>query len=203
MKKLLCLILLLGAVILPCFGDPDSDAYMQSLLEKANAGDLESQYHYGFLHTKGRDNGMVGLDVKKDFVVAQKWLKIAAEKGHANAQCDLGFLLSTGAEGVSQDVPQALDWWKKAAFQGIERAIPAIAWEYRKDRIGKPDLVESLAWFYVGLQLCSKSPNLFDEKNVYEQCCEKFSSGLSEQDINTAKKRANELFIQVKPQENK
>ena len=44
-------------------------------------------------------------------------IRVAAERGDANAQNELGFLLYKG-NGVPKDCPAALQWYLKAAKQG-------------------------------------------------------------------------------------
>ena len=46
---------------------------------------------------------------------------LAAEQGHAQAQCDLGEMYYDGA-GVPHDYAEAIKWWKLAAEQGHEEA---------------------------------------------------------------------------------
>ena len=45
-----------------------------------------------------------------------KWYQIAAEKGHAIAQHNLGVLFERG-RGVAQDYQEAAKWYRKAAEQ--------------------------------------------------------------------------------------
>jgi TPR repeat protein len=46
-----------------------------------------------------------------------KWYRKAAEQGHANAQCNLGFMYKEG-RGVPQDDAESVNWYHKAAEQG-------------------------------------------------------------------------------------
>ena len=45
-----------------------------------------------------------------------KWYTKSAEQGFADAQCNLASCYQKG-EGVSQDIEEAVKWWKKAAEQ--------------------------------------------------------------------------------------
>ena len=53
----------------------------------------------------------------KNYQEGTKWYRIAAEKGHAGAQCNLGFNYENGF-GVSQSYNEAVKWYRKAAEQG-------------------------------------------------------------------------------------
>jgi hypothetical protein len=46
------------------------------------------------------------------------WLRFAAERGHSEAQANLGILLAQGSKGVTKDMTEALKWFEKAAKQG-------------------------------------------------------------------------------------
>ena len=55
-------------------------------------------------------------DEKKD-AEAFVWYRKAAEQGHMDAQCDLGYCYING-KGVSKDEVEAMKWYRKAAEQG-------------------------------------------------------------------------------------
>ena len=76
-----------------------------------------------------------GLGVPQDYKTAVKWYRLAAEKGHANAQSNLGVMYAYG-QGVIQDYVRAHMWYNIAASSGnanasknrdtaAERMIPA------------------------------------------------------------------------------
>lgn len=56
----------------------------------------------------------------RNFVEAAKWYRLAAEKGHAEAQFFLGFQFWEGL-GVKKDEVEATRWYRKAAEQGHAR----------------------------------------------------------------------------------
>ncbi len=58
-----------------------------------------------------------GRDVQQDNTEAAKWLRKAAERGHADAQFNLGVMYNNG-EGVPEDDIEAVKWYRKAAEQG-------------------------------------------------------------------------------------
>ena len=51
-----------------------------------------------------------------------KWYEKAANQGHANAQCNLGFMYEHGRGVEKKNERTAADWYKKAADQGFARA---------------------------------------------------------------------------------
>jgi hypothetical protein len=55
-----------------------------------------------------------GVDGPQDYEKAFKWIKLAAEKGHLQAQNDVGVMYETG-QGVNQNPQQAMYWFKKSA----------------------------------------------------------------------------------------
>ena len=55
--------------------------------------------------------------VPQNHVKAHKWLTLAAEQGHAEAQNKLGKMYMK-AQGVTKDSVKALKWFKLAAKQG-------------------------------------------------------------------------------------
>ena len=62
-----------------------------------------------------------GQGVTRDYYKAAKWFKIAAERGRANAQLNLGILYQNG-DGVTKDLAEAARWYERAALQGDETA---------------------------------------------------------------------------------
>ena len=106
MKRFLC-VLGLAAVLGGC-SEP-------TLLERAERGDAEAQFGLGELRWDGTD------ELAKDRAEAAKWIRKAAEQGHAKAQHMLGYMYKNG-EGVAMDRAEAVKWYRKAAEQGDERA---------------------------------------------------------------------------------
>ena len=119
--------------------------YMQELLAKANAGDIEARYtlakdYYSgngidqnydealAWYTKAAEQGSTdaqydlaemyhsGTGTQKDDEKAYKWYREAADKGHSSAQCRVGVMLQTG-EGTEKNEEEALVWFQKAADQ--------------------------------------------------------------------------------------
>ena len=58
-----------------------------------------------------------GKGVPQNYKTAEKWYRLAAEQGYADAQYNLGVMHDTG-QGVPQDYKTAIKWYTLAAEQG-------------------------------------------------------------------------------------
>ena len=70
-----------------------------------------------------------GLGVAKDSAEARRWWRLAAAKGHAGAQLNLGLMYYVGIS-VVQDYAEAAKWYRLAAEQGNEVAQSNLARMY-------------------------------------------------------------------------
>jgi TPR repeat protein len=59
-----------------------------------------------------------GTGVAIDHRAAIGWYRLAAEQGHAIAQCSLGTCYKT-SKGVAEDQKEAIRWYRSAAEQGV------------------------------------------------------------------------------------
>ena len=89
----------------------DSD----TLVERAENGDAESQYKLGL-------NYIYGTDVPKDASKAAKWFKKASDQGFLPARRELGILLAAG-DGVEPDMETAVQYLSQAADELDPRAL--------------------------------------------------------------------------------
>lgn len=87
------------------------------LAEKGNA---VAQYRIALMHK-------MGLGVSKDRKQAQKWGRLAAKQGNADAQVLLGSLYYTGEGKESEDIEKAYMWYDVAAMQGNDEAKKELA----------------------------------------------------------------------------
>jgi TPR repeat protein len=93
--------------------NPPKPDFMQAAYYLRNAADenhIMAAYEYGMLcfRPTGR--------FRKDFRSAEKYLKIAADGGLADAQYVLGFMYKSGH--VTRDLPKAVEYFEKARAQG-------------------------------------------------------------------------------------
>lgn len=88
------------------FGAPS----LQSLRERAEAGDPCAQFRLGVIYEEGRG-------VKPSGHQAERWYRRAALQNDADAQLALGVIFAIG-DGVDRDYGQAYVWFSQAALQG-------------------------------------------------------------------------------------
>ena len=74
-----------------------------------------AQLKLGEIYLKGVDQ------IDKDYFIAHKWLKKAAERGEPNAQYHLGDIYRKGL-GVQKSNAEAVKWFRLAAKQGHNKA---------------------------------------------------------------------------------
>ena len=82
---------------------------------------------------------------KSKYTEAVKYYRQAADKGNADAQCDMGYCYATG-KGVSQDDVQAVYWYHKAAEQGNRIAQSNLAYYYSTGIGVTQDYNEAAKW---------------------------------------------------------
>jgi TPR repeat protein len=70
-----------------------------------------------------------GYGLQQDQEQAAYWYKLAADKGHAEAQFNLGRLYATG-KGVKHDEEQAMNWIRASASQGYAPAQARLGARY-------------------------------------------------------------------------
>lgn len=81
-----------------------------------------------------------------EYVEAAKWLRMAADRGHAGAQNNLGYLYQHGF-GLQQNNEEAFRWYKKAAEAELGWGKDSIGRCYRDGvGVGK-DLFQAYKWF--------------------------------------------------------
>lgn len=81
-----------------------------------------------------------------DYPAAYMSFFIAANKGHAGAQYELGGCYFRGT-GVKRDAAEALEWFGKAAEQGHGRAQYALGCYYQTGTGVEKDVAEATKWF--------------------------------------------------------
>jgi hypothetical protein len=89
---------------------------------------------------------------KGDFAKALALWQPLAAAGHADAQFNLG-LMHQNANGVVENLPQALSWYLKAAEQGLAAAQNRVGVLYARGEFGVPqDREQALRWFLTAAQ---------------------------------------------------
>mgnify|MGYP001216136294 FL=1 len=118
----------------------ERDAGSAELLSRANAGDAEAQYLVAILMLEGKGG------FQKSQAEAVKWLNRAAERGHADAQLQLGLAFKSG-NGILQDFGEAKRWFAKGASRGHAESQYQLGLLYRSGQGVPFDFVEAYAWF--------------------------------------------------------
>ncbi len=112
----------------------DEAAAMQRAHRAADAGNADAMDFVGHAYLRGSA-------IKGNAVIAFGYFKAAAGKSAAAAfnlgQCYFG------AQGTEQDIPKALDWWKKAAARGHGRAASTAAMALLSGEGVAPDAAEA------------------------------------------------------------
>jgi len=95
------------------------DQQMKNLIDSANTGDLESQYKLGRAYKYGEDG------FSKDLLEGHKWLKLAAEGEHKDAQLTYAyFFIDIGNQAhIKHDLEEGTYWLKRAGDNGNAQAL--------------------------------------------------------------------------------
>jgi uncharacterized protein len=110
------------------------------LLKAGELGSLEAQRDLGAYYATGEWAG------PKDTALAIQWYRRAAERGHSDAQYNLGFMYVLG-EGVQSDQEEGLRWLRLSAAQGEGAAMRLMADLYRNGYHGVPvDPLQAADW---------------------------------------------------------
>jgi hypothetical protein len=78
-------------------------------------------------------NAAAGRDGAKDDVAAMKWFRIAADKGYAPAENNLGFLYAEG-RGAPRNDSEAVRWYRRAADRKYPPAETSLGMMYAQGR---------------------------------------------------------------------
>jgi TPR repeat protein len=129
--KIIALLVFALAVALPAWGNSEAaqddvvavakdEASYRQRLAAANAGDARMQFELGRMAEQG--TGRLAANPRE----ALRWYRLAAEKGHADAQFALAQAYATG-RGVMQDQEEAVFWLNRAAKQNHAPSLIELA----------------------------------------------------------------------------
>ena len=90
----------------------------KALIAKAEAGEVDAQFRVGAAYDFGKG-------APRDSTEAMKWYRMAAERGHVEAQNSLGSILQ-----AEKQYADALLWYEKAAARGHALATNSLAYLY-------------------------------------------------------------------------
>jgi TPR repeat protein len=92
--------------------DPETNPEFERILLRAGQlGSVHAQRELGVMYATGWWTGPT------DLAEAARWYRLAAEKGHAESQYDLGFMLLLG-QGGQKNTEEGLMWLERAGGQG-------------------------------------------------------------------------------------
>lgn len=122
---------------------------------------------------------------------AEKWHRLAAEKGWVKSQIILAQYYEMGPrpEDVPQDLPEAAKWWRRAADKGSSLATVHLGRHYLNGSGLSQDFIEAFAW----LSLAQSNG-----ENV-NQLLDRAIKKLSRAELTEAKMRFEELKSEREP----
>lgn len=131
----------------PTFDSPDSEIQFDLIIHKAKAGVPDAQFELGGMYVQGQVGSPSNiLNGEPDYKQAYKWLRLAAEQGHAEAQNSLGIRYNRG-ESISQNHAEACKWFRLAEKNGSVPASVNLAMNLLRG-LGEPqNLGEALSRF--------------------------------------------------------
>ena len=102
-------------------------ACAKNLEERAERGDVEAQYKLARQYQDSAQGD--GYYDPADMQCAIRWYELAAEQGHAKAQCNLAYIYESGLS-VPVDSLRAIELYKESASQGYAPAQWSLAVAY-------------------------------------------------------------------------
>ncbi len=105
----------------------------------ADLGDPDAQYRMAIMAQNG-------LGMHDNPLLAFKYMRFAAEAGHALAQHGLAFMYMEG-ECTDKDGPKAVAWFKRAAEQGLAGSQTTLAMMYEQGNGVEKDMDEAHKWY--------------------------------------------------------
>ena len=97
-----------------------------------------------------------------DYKNSEKYFKLSAEKGLAEAQHGLGILYDSGKLG-RRDCREALKWFKKAAEQGYHWSVLSVGYYYYTGSGVAKDIKEAYKWYYLYYLITGKRDSDMDK----------------------------------------
>ena len=89
-------------------------------------------------------DGDDGFD--KNLPEGVRYIRMAAEKGYAKAQYQMGYMYAMG-EGCPRDTKKAVDLYMQAAVQGLARAQNNVGLAYEAGKGVDIDVKQSFIWY--------------------------------------------------------
>lgn len=117
-----------------------SPKFERELLRAGQLGSIHAQRQLGYMFATGEWSG------PKDLAAAVHWYRLAAEKGEAQSQYSLGFMLLLG-EGGPKNIDEGLMWVERAAVRVESCAFRLLVDCYENGYCGVPvDAAKAQLW---------------------------------------------------------
>lgn len=146
MKLIIQVITLFSLFITPTFASGQSDSkpeyisdeVLQIVTELAQTGSAKHQFHLGLAY-------YYGVHLPKDMSKGYKWVRLAAEQDHIDAQAILAGMHHQG-HGTAQDYVKSVKWWRSAAESGDSGSMTMLAESYIAGEGVPQDYVTAHMW---------------------------------------------------------
>ncbi|MES2153099.1 MAG: DUF3857 domain-containing protein [Pseudomonadota bacterium] len=119
----------------------DAKLAIKHLYTAAQLGNAEAQGMLAELYFEGLDG--TGT---RDVVRSLYWASRATELGDVRGRAQFAFMLAYG-HGIEQDLPKAIEIWRKAAADGSNAAQVQLGNAYQRGHGVNKDLAQALSWF--------------------------------------------------------
>lgn len=139
-------------------------------VEQSDCQSAVSEFNLGVIFDNGQG------DVQKNEVEAEKWYRLAANKGYSFAQYNLADMYRVGRGGLAKNFSKAKYWYEKVANQDLNLVVLD---RYTSDRLGIVD-IHSRSLFYIGRMYIDGSKYGLDENKV--EAVKWFKRSTAEQD---------------------
>ena len=146
----------------------------------AERGDASAQFKLALRYDFGEG-------VPQDYAEAVKWLRRAADQNFVKAQYNLGCMYDNG-QGVSQNHAEAAKWFRKAAEHGYASAQKNLGAKYGRGQGVPQNNIEAYVWSSIAA--ISGDEGAMNNRDFA-------ASTLSTEDLETAQKRAAELYEEI------
>lgn len=88
-----------------------------------------------------------GRGVSQDHEEAMKWFRLAAKRGSADAQCQLGIIYYNNGFADQQNRAEAMKWFRLAAERGHRPAQGILGGIYWSGKTTPRDYIQAYFWF--------------------------------------------------------
>ena len=176
-------------------GGPEPDE-VQSLRQRAEAGDAKAQYSLGMAYHRGKE-------IPEDYEKAAKWFRRAAEQGDTAAQCFLGWMYAQGS-GVPRNYAEAMDLLRRAAMRGNIYAQFSVGMLHALGHGVPQNYREAYVWFSVaaanGFDTTAPTKDLSTENKRFNAGFQRdFLAGqLPPTDLSAAQAEATRLHAEIR-----